>query len=459
MAGFSDLQRLGKALMLPIAVLPAAGLLLRLGAPDVLNIPVMTKAGGALFDNLPAIFAAGIAIGFAKDAAGAASLAGLVGYFIITTGTKAINPNINMGVLAGIIAGITAGLLYNRFYKIKLPDYLGFFGGKRFVPIITGAVCFFLAVLFGYIWPPIQSLIELIGNWIVQSGSLGAVVFGFLNRLLIPFGLHHILNSLVWFVFGTFNGAKGVVTGDLNRYFAGDPTAGTFMAGFYPIFMFGLPAACVAMAHSARPEKRQIIAGVMLGMALTSFLTGITEPVEFTFMFLAPVLYLIHAFLTGLSLALTDLLGIKHGFTFSAGAIDYVLNLGLSTKGWLIVPLGLVYGLVYYFLFRFFIKLLDLKTPGREADDLPDSISPIKETETTSLAKQYLEVLGGRDNIKTIDACITRLRLTMVNRDLVSDEQLKSLGAKGTIRPGSDGLQVVIGPMAESIADEMKKIS
>lgn len=441
--------------MLPIAVLPAAGLLLRLGAPDVLNIPVMTKAGGAVFDNLAAIFAAGIAIGFAEDA-GAAGLAGLVGYAVLSAGTKAMNEEINMGVLAGIIAGITAGVLYNRFYRIKLPDYLGFFGGKRFVPIITAGVCFVLAVLFGYIWPPVQDGIQAIGNWIVTSKSLGAFVYGCLNRLLIPFGLHHILNSLVWFVFGTFNGAKGAVTGDLNRYFAGDPSAGTFMAGFYPVMMFGLPAACAAMAHSARKEKRRVIAGVMLGMALTSFLTGITEPIEFTFMFLAPILYAVHALLTGVAMAVTDLLGIKHGFTFSAGAIDYVLNLGLSTKGWLILPLGLVYAIAYYLLFMFFIKALDLKTPGRETEILEDNFQP-KDKETT-IAQQYLEVLGGRDNIKTIDACITRLRLTMVNRDRVSDEQLKALGAKGTIRPGTDGLQVVIGPMAETIAEEMKKI-
>lgn len=254
MVGFSELQRLGKALMLPIAVLPAAGLPLRLGAADVF-IPVMTKAGGAVFDNLPAIFAAGIAVDFSRDAAGAAGLAGLVGYYVLTTGMKAINEDINMGVLAGIITGVTAGLLYTRFYNIKLPDYLGFFGGKRFVPIVTGGVCFLLAVVLGWIWPPIQQVIEAIGNWIVISGSIGAFVYGTLNRLLIPVGLHHILNSLVWFVFGSYPKPDGsIATGDLNRFFAGDPSAGAFMAGFYPVMMFGLPAACLAMAQMARPE-------------------------------------------------------------------------------------------------------------------------------------------------------------------------------------------------------------
>jgi N-acetylglucosamine PTS system EIICBA or EIICB component len=470
---FSGLQRLGKALMLPIAVLPAAGLLLRLGAPDVLNIPVMTQAGGAVFENLPPIFAVGIALGFAKDGAGAAGLAGLVGYFVLTIGAKAINEDINMGVLAGIIAGVIAGLLYNRFYQTKLPDYLGFFGGKRFVPIVTGGVSFLLAVVFGLIWPPIQVAIEAVGGWIVSSGALGAFVYGALNRLLIPLGLHHVLNSLVWFIFGSFTGPNGAVTGDLNRYFAGDPTAGTFMAGFYPVMMFGLPAACAAIVHMARPERRRVTAGLMLSMALTSFLTGITEPIEFTFMFLAPVLYGIHALLTGLSMALLDVLGVKHGFTFSAGAIDYVLNYGLSTQGWVILVFGLVYAAVYYGLFAFFIRLMNLKTPGREdegdiatdlaaASTIPATESNgtrgavVSETQTTQLARRYASALGGFDNIKAIDACITRLRLTMVDRNQVSDESLKALGAKGVIRPGSDSLQVVLGPEAEAIAEEMK---
>lgn len=476
MAGFSELQRLGKALMLPIAVLPAAGLLLRLGAPDVLNIPVMTKAGGAVFDNLAAIFAAGIAVGFSRDAAGAAGLAGLVGYYVLTTGMKAINEDINMGVLAGIITGVTAGLLYNRFYRIRLPDYLGFFGGKRFVPIITGGICFLMAVLFGFIWPPIQQVIEAIGNWIVTSGSIGAFVYGTLNRLLIPVGLHHILNSLVWFVFGSFPKPDGTLaTGDLNRFFAGDPSAGTFMAGFYPVMMFGLPAACLAMAQMARPENRRVTSGVMLSMALTSFLTGITEPIEFTFMFLAPVLYAVHAVLTGISMTLLNLLGVKHGFTFSAGAIDFILNFGLSTNGWLIIPIGLAYFALYYFLFRFMIQALDLKTPGREAEPVfADGAQPAgsegipagavtsttsaDESDSTQVARRYLAALGGPDNIKTIDSCITRLRLTLVDRTRVADSSLKALGAKGVIRPGADGMQVILGPMAETIAEEIKKL-
>lgn len=464
---FGGLQRLGKSLMLPIAVLPAAGLLLRLGAADVLNIPVMSKAGGAVFDNLAVIFAVGIALGFAKDNAGAAGLAALVGYYILNVGTTTINADINMGVLAGIIVGVTAGLLYNRFYQIKLPDYLQFFGGRRFVPIITGAVCLLLALIFGVIWPPIQAGINAVGTWIVTSGIIGAFIFGTLNRLLIPVGLHHVLNSLVWFVFGNFTKADGsTVTGDLNRFFAGDPTAGTFMTGFYPVMMFGLPAACLAMAQMARPENRRATSGIMLSMALTSFLTGVTEPIEFSFMFLAPVLYAIHAVLTGISMALMDLLSVKHGFTFSAGAIDFFLNFGLSNQGWLLIPFGLLYALIYYTLFRFCIRALNLKTPGRddeitaplaEAASVPTG-TPGFASPTDTLAQRYVEALGGFNNIKSIEACTTRLRLAMVDRSRVADAPLKALGAKGVIRPGTDSLQVIIGPMADMLAEEIRQL-
>lgn len=280
---------------------------------------------------------------------------------------KDIDPKLNMGVLSGIIAGVVAGLLYNRYKDIKLPDYLAFFGGKRFVPIITGLACVVLGIVFGYVWQPVQHAIDAVGQWLLTAGAIGTFVYGFLNRLLLVTGLHHIINSLVWFVFGTFTPAGGAaVTGDLHRFFAGDPSAGGFMAGFFPIMMFGLPAACLAMFHEAPKARRAIVGGLLFSMALTSFLTGVTEPIEFSFMFLAPVLYVIHAVLTGLSLAICQLLGVKLGFTFSAGAIDYVLNYGLSTKGWIAIPLGLAYGLAYYGLFRFFIRKFNMATPGRE---------------------------------------------------------------------------------------------
>ena len=331
---FLKIQRLGRALMLPIAVLPVAGLLLRLGQPDVFNIKMIADAGGAIFDNLPLLFAIGVAVGFAKDNNGVAALAGAIGYLIEVAVMKDINDKLNMGVLSGIIAGIVAGMLYNKYKDIKLPDYLAFFGGKRFVPIVTGVACLVLGIVFGYAWGPVQGAIDAAGHWLTTAGAVGAFVFGLLNRLLLVTGLHHILNSLAWFVFGSFTPPGGAaVTGDLHRFFAGDPTAGTFMTGFFPVMMFGLPAACLAMFHEAPKERRAMVGGLLFSMALTSFLTGVTEPIEFSFMFLAPVLYAIHAVLTGLSLAICSALGIKLGFTFSAGAIDYVLNYGLSTKG------------------------------------------------------------------------------------------------------------------------------
>ena len=320
---FGKLQSIGKALMLPIAVLPAAALLLRFGAPDVLNIPFITKAGGAVFDNLALIFAIGIAVGLAKDNNGASGLAGGIGYLILTAGLKAIDKDLNMSVLAGIISGIEAGYLYNRFHAIKLPEFLGFFSGRRFVPIATAVVSIVLAGIFGVIWGPCQAAIHAVGEWIIGAGVVGTFVYGVLNRLLIPVGLHHILNSFIWFVFGEYTTPAGVVaTGDLNRFFAGDPHAGMFMGGFYIMMMFGMPAVALAMYRAAKPENRPKIAGALASVAFTSFLTGITEPIEFMFMFLAPALYAVHAVLTGLALSVSYAFGVLHGFGFSAGFID-----------------------------------------------------------------------------------------------------------------------------------------
>src|SRR5436309_560653 len=366
------LQSIGRSLMPPIAVLPAAALLLRFGQPDLLNLPWMAAAGSAVFDNLAMIFAVGIAIGL-TGGEGAAALAGLVGFLVFIGVFKAIipqvngapDPNINMGVLSGILVGLVSAGLYRRFHDIRLPDYLAFFGGKRFVPIITALVALILGAIFGLIWPPVQGVINAVGLGIVGLGPLGTGIYGFLNRLLIPLGLHHVLNFYVWFQLGAYHGPKGIVNGDLNRYFAGDPTAGNFMAGFFPIMMFGLPAACLAMIRHAKFPK--VAAGILLSAALTSFLTGVTEPIEFAFIFVAPVLFLIHAVLTGTSLAVCTILGIRIGFGFSAGLIDYVLNFGKSNTSnpLLLLVVGVVYGVLYYFIFSFFITRFDLGTPGR----------------------------------------------------------------------------------------------
>jgi N-acetylglucosamine PTS system EIICBA or EIICB component len=466
-AAFAKFQKLGRALMLPIAVLPVAGLLLRLGQPDLLNIKWIADAGGAVFTNLPLIFAIGVAVGFAKENHGAAALAGGIGYLILTAVLKSINDKLDMGVLAGILCGIVAGNLYNRYNAIKLPEYLAFFGGKRFVPIITGLACVILGLLCGYIWPVVQTGIDWLGHALIGAGSLGLFIYGVLNRILLVTGLHHILNSLVWFVFGSYPGPEGkAVTGDLHRFFAGDPTAGAFMTGFFPVMMFGLPAACLAMYHAARPENRKLVGGMLLSMALTAFLTGVTEPVEFTFMFLAPILYVIHAILTGISMALMSLLGVRLGFTFSAGAFDYIISYKLGTKGWMLIPVGFAYFIIYYFLFSFAIRKFNIATPGRaeaavepSAEGVPmpaGSPSPAGAAALTG-AIGYVRALGGNRNLKLVDACTTRLRLEVLDDSLVNEPALRTLGARGMVRPGRNVLQVVIGPQAEILAGEIRE--
>jgi N-acetylglucosamine PTS system EIICBA or EIICB component len=464
---FAKFQQLGRALMLPIAVLPVAGLLLRLGQPDLLNIPWIAQAGDAIFTNLALIFAIGVAVGFAKENHGAAGLAGCIGYLILTAVLKSMNDKLNMGVLAGILCGIVAGNLYNKFKDIKLPEYLAFFGGKRFVPIITGLVCLVLGLVCGFIWPAAQTGIDWIGHSLISAGGFGLFIYGTLNRLLLITGLHHILNSLVWFVFGSFTGADGkVVTGDLHRYFAGDPTAGAFMTGFFPVMMFGLPAACLAMYHAAHPENRKLVGGMLLSMALTAFLTGVTEPVEFTFMFLAPILYVIHAVLTGISMALMSFLHVRLGFTFSAGAFDYLISARLGSNGWLLIPVGLVYALIYYFLFSFAIRKFNLATPGRAAalepaaEEVPTASGVAGASQAPAAlvgAIGYVRALGGNRNLKLVDACTTRLRLEVVDDSLVNEPALRTLGARGIVRPGRNALQVVIGPQAEILAGEIRE--
>ncbi len=449
------LQRVGKSLMLPIAVLPAAALLLRLGQEDLFNVPFVAAAGGAIFDNLALIFAIGVAIGFSKDSNGAAGLAGAIGYLVLTQGTEAINENINMAILGGILSGIVAGLLYNRFHDIKLPSWLGFFGGRRFVPIVTATAMVILAGIFGFVWPPIQEGINAIGEWIIGAGALGVGVFGFLNRLLIPFGLHHVLNSLVWFVFGEYNGA----TGDLNRFFAGDPSAGIFMAGFFPIMMFGLPAACLAMIAAAKKDRRAEVSGMLIGIAFASFLTGITEPIEFAFMFLSPLLYGIHALLTASSMVLAYVLDIHHGFGFSAGAIDFFLNYGLAQKAGLLLVIGIIYGAIYFVVFYFLIKKLNLKTPGREDEDMisKDSESVSAEGDKYDvMAGHFVRSIGGIDNISSIDNCTTRLRLQMNDMSKVDEAELKRHGARGVVKVNNRNLQIIVGTDVEFVADAMR---
>lgn len=468
-----SLQRIGKSFMLPIAVLPAAGILMGFGAlftnKDYFNEgsvlffigEVFNAGGSAIFDNLALLFAIGVALGLTGNA-GASALAAVVGYLlmikVVSLGSTE-SMELNTGVLGGIIAGAIAAYMYNRYYDIKLPDWLQFFGGKRFVPIVTSLVMVLVGLIFLVIWPPVQQAINAGGNWIIQQGAIGLFLYGVFNRLLIPFGLHHILNTLVWFNIGEFTTEAGnVVTGDIPRFFAQDPSAGIFMTGFFPILMFALPAACFAMLHEVKPERRKFISGILISAALTAFITGITEPIEFSFMFVAPFLYVIHAILTGTSMALVYLLGIRHGFSFSAGGIDYFLNMHLATQPWLLALIGIIYAVIYYVVFRLLIRWMNLKTPGREegGENENEDAGRIKSrSDDDDLAKKVLAAIGGKENIDRLDACITRLRMTVKDEDKLDSEQLKKLGASGVIKVGSGNFQAVFGTKSEQLKDRI----
>ncbi|WP_308189693.1 PTS transporter subunit EIIC [Nocardioides sp. cx-169] len=382
----APVQKFGRSLMLPIAALPAAALLLRLGQPDLLGADglgwdkvaaVIGAAGDAIFANLPLLFAVGVAIGMAKKADGSTALAAVVGYLVFTGVGDAMSPFvlgaapegeqqelINYGVLGGIVMGLVSAFLWQRYHRISLPPYLAFFGGRRFVPIITAVAAIVLSVLMSLVYEGFDAGITGLGEWVTDNSVLGGFVYGTLNRLLIPLGLHHVLNNPPWFIFGEFEGK----TGDIGRFLQGDPTAGAFMTGFFPIMMFALPAAAFAIWHEAKPQHKKAVGGIMLSAALTSFLTGITEPLEFAFMFVAWPLYVIHALLTGSSMALVNWLGIKDGFGFSAGLFDYILNFNIATDPLLLIPIGLGYAALYYVLFRFVIRRWNLRTPGREEE-------------------------------------------------------------------------------------------
>jgi N-acetylglucosamine PTS system EIICBA or EIICB component len=480
------LQKIGKSLMLPVATLPAAAILMRFGNIDYVKdfhlgdkvgwflnhyiAPFLDAGGTTIFDNLPLIFAVGVAIGLAGDAV--AALSAVIGHIILmnvlskvpTAFSTIMSPDaeLNMGVLGGIIVGMISAFLYNKYHNIKLPDWLGFFGGKRFVPMITAITMVVLGIVFGIIWGPVQEVLDTFGRWIVGLGGIGSAIHILANRLIVPFGLHHIINSIVWFQIGDFTDAAGkVIHGDLYRFFAGDKTAGMFMTGFFPIMMFGLPAAALAIIHTAKKEKRQMVASIFIGTAVASFLTGITEPLEFAFMFVAPVLYIIHAVLAGVSGYIMYALDVKLGFGFSAGLIDYLINYPLSTNPLLLIPVGLAFAVVYYLLFRILIVKLNLKTPGREDESEETEINEVADGPASSgdtKAAKVLANIGGEDNIVSVDACITRLRLVVKDDKAVNDAALKTLGASGVMRLGKGAVQVVFGPQSEQLKDEIKDI-
>jgi PTS system N-acetylglucosamine-specific IIC component len=453
---FGGFQQLGRALMLPIAVLPIAGLLLRVGQPDLLNWAAMAAAGDAIFSNLGLLFAVGVGVGLARENHGAAGLAALVGFLVTTRAVETIlhaTPGslAKLSIPLGLLSGVIAGVGYNRFSNISLPSYLSFFGGRRFVPIVSGLAGLLLAAVVGYAWPFLERGMDATSQAILGAGSIGLFAYGVLNRILIVTGLHHILNNFAWFIVGDYHGA----TGDLKRFFAGDPTAGAFMSGFFPVMMFGLPGACLAMYHTARPERRAGVAGLLLSLALTSFLTGVTEPVEFTFMFLAPVLYALHAIATGLAMVVMNVFGVRLGFSFSAGLFDYVLNFSRAQRPLLLLPIGAAYFGLYYAVFRVCIVRLNLATPGRDIDD--SAAAPIVPLSAASRARSFVAALGGAGNLTEVAACTTRLRLVLIDNKAIDEAALKQLGARGLLRSSAQGLQVVLGPIADQVAGEMRE--
>ncbi len=481
-AAFGWLQKIGKSLMLPVSVLPAAGILLGVGSAKFSILPaamssVMAQAGGAIFGNLPLIFSIGVALGLTGND-GVASLAAVVGFavMIATMGVMAPlvgyepkqimgMPSIETGVFGGILIGTIAALLFNRFYRITLPSYLGFFAGKRSVPILTALAAVVTGIVLSVVWPPIGHQIDVFSHWAASSNpALAFSVYGVVERSLIPFGLHHIWNVPFFFQVGSFTDpATGqVLTGEIPRFAAGDPTAG-YLAGGYLFKMWGLPAAALAMWRTARPENRAKVGGIMISAALTSFLTGITEPIEFAFMFVAPLLYAMHAALAALAYFVAVELGIRHGTTFSHGLIDYIVLFPNSTRGLWFLWLGPLWAAMYFALFRTMILKRDLKTPGREVEDSAAVSDESANTEgaagsgtESSLAAQLVAAFGGADNIRNLDACITRLRVDLHDVSRASAAALKGLGASGVMQVGN-GMQAIFGTRSENLKTDMEE--
>ncbi len=479
-------QKVGKALMVPVATLPAAAILMGIGywidptgwGGNNAFAAFLIKAGAAIIDNMSVLFAIGVAYGMSKDKDGAAALAGFVGYMVITTlcsaasveaiglvtldagSTLAFNKIGNQFV--GILSGIVAAELYNRYYQVELHKALAFFSGKRLVPILTSFAAIGISFVLMFAWPLIFGGLISFGESIVGLGEVGSGLYGFFNRLLIPVGLHHALNSVFWFDMAGIN--------DLGNWWTPNAVeagvgvvgeTGRYMAGFFPIMMFGLPGAALAIYHTSKPEHKARVASIMIAAGFASFFTGVTEPLEFSFMFLAPMLYVLHAALTGLSLYIADIMNWTAGFGFSAGLVDMILSAQnpLANKWYMLIVQGFAFFGIYYFVFRWAIIKFGLKTPGREDDeDIAEISSSAVSKDSAELAKKYLAVLGGHSNIQNIDACITRLRLTVNDMDVINENELKALGAMGVVKLGGNNLQVILGPLAEIIAGEMKNI-
>lgn len=474
-------QRLGKSLMLPVACLPIGGILMGIGywidpvgwGANNLAALLLIKAGGILIDNMAILFALGVAIGMSKDQEGTSALAGIISWLTVQTMLGVGVVQLIMGVEAdavpaaftkinnqfiGILCGLIAAWCYNKFYKTNMPDFLGFFAGRRFVPIMTVVTTLVACIPLYFVWPVVYSFLVNVGETILGMGAIGAGIYGFLNRLLIPIGMHHALNSVFWFdVANIYDIGKfwGTVDGGVLGQ------TGMYQAGFFPVMMFGLPGAALAMYHTAKPAKKKIAGGILLSAALCAFFTGVTEPLEFSFMFLAPGLYFAHAVLTGISVAVVAALPIRAGFQFSAGFVDWFLSFKapFAMNPILLIPIGLAFFVIYYVVFRIMIVKLNLKTPGREDDDNSAEMNiQLGSDNYAAMAMAILEGVGGAENVTSVDNCITRLRLEVKDRLLVDEKKLKASGAAGVVRPGKTSVQVIIGPKVQFVADEFKKL-
>lgn len=471
---FGWLQKVGKSLMLPVSVLPVAGILLGVGSAEFTWLPaivsdVMAQSGGAIFSNLPVIFAVGVALGFTGND-GVAALAAVVGYVVLlaTMGVVAVPlgyepktimgiPSIETGVFGGILIGAIAGWLFNRYFKLQLPPYLGFFSGKRSVPILAALAAVAAGLVLSLVWPPVGRAIDSFSRWAASGNpSMAFAIYGIVERALIPFGLHHIWNVPFFFEVGQYvdPGSGKILRGEIYRYTAGDPTAGN-MAGGYLFKMWGLPAAAIAVWRSARPENRAKVGGIMISAALTSFLTGITEPIEFSFLFVAPLLYAIHAVLAAVAYYVCIELGIKHGMTFSHGLIDFVVLFQQSTRAWWFLWLGPLWAALYYGMFTFMIRWCDFKTPGREVEETAAAETAGVAAGQESLPREIVLALGGRGNITSLDACITRLRVELRDVTLARPARLKALGASGVMTVGR-GVQAIFGTRSENLKTDIE---
>lgn len=472
------LQRLGKSLMLPVAALPVASILMGIGywidptgwGANSVIAAFLLKAGGALIDNMAILFAIGVAVGMSDDNDGTAGLAGLVSWLVITTllspGAVAMFKGIDVAEVpaafskiqtqfVGIVAGLIGATCYNKFKNTKLPDALGFFSGKRSVAIMTALASLVAALVLFFIWPIVYGALVSFGKAIVSTGAIGSGIYAFFNRLLIPTGLHHALNSVFWFDVAGINDI-GNFWGTMSEGVKGQ--TGMYMTGFFPVMMFGLPAGALAMYHTAKDNKKKAVYGLLLAAALSSFFTGVTEPLEFAFMFLAPALYVVHAALTGISAIVCTLLPVRAGFNFSAGFVDWVLSFKapMAENPLWLIPIGLVFAVIYYVVFRFVITTFNLKTPGREDDDDELTENIAVSGDMNELAKAYIKALGGKQNIVSVDNCVTRLRLGVKDNSVIKDKNLTALGARGVIRPGKANIQVIVGTNVQFVADAIK---